>query len=119
MRRGPRGLGSPLSVRLRPAPAVPQVGQSQDRVAPQHPRAGVAHDHLYAAAQCRLIAVDRAGGAAGLVGPKRAAVQPAESVFEQFLAVRAKRPGGTGRVVRATVEGEHGSQRTFLAGDAG
>ena len=56
----------------------------------QHPRTGIPHDHPGTRSLPRLVTVDRAVGAGGLIGAVRAFFEPCVGVVEEFLAIRAQ-----------------------------
>ena len=56
----------------------------------QHPRSGPPHDHAYAPAHLRTVAVDRAFLASGLGVAELAPFETAESVVTEFLALGAQ-----------------------------
>ena len=78
----------------------------------QHARSGKAHDLAHLLAQGRLVAVDRAAGAGGLIRMVGAAVDALGGVGEQCLAFRAQ---GGRAMMCAAVELEHGMDGAFFA----
>lgn len=56
----------------------------------QHPWSSPTHDHAYAPAHLRTVAVDRAFLASGLGGTELAPFEAVESVVTEFLALGAQ-----------------------------
>src|ERR1039458_1307104 len=64
--------------------------QAQNRMPPQHARAGITHHRLDLFTPRALIAMDRALDADGLLHPKPAPLQPDGSIIQKPLTLRAK-----------------------------
>jgi hypothetical protein len=106
------------------AKAVEPMAQAQDRMPPQHARAGITHHRSDLLAPGTLIAVNRTLGAKGFSGPKPAALQPGGGIIQQPLTLRAKRRPGSMMDVAVTANAmrtEQGrgcrSARSPAAGD--
>ena len=74
---------------LDPPRLVHEVRERQPRMPQHHARPRIPHDVARQFARLWLVAVDRAPGAGGFLGPVRTFLQPALRVIQEPLAVRA------------------------------
>lgn len=81
---------------------------------PQHARAGVTHHRFDLLAPGRLIAMDRALDADGLLHPKLASLQPDGGIIQKLPALRAK--SGLGIVMALAVTVNHRRNRLPFPG---
>lgn len=88
-REGMTGLKGSADSFRRGSQSIPPVAKAEERMFPEHARAGVTHHdaHLFAAAF--LIAVHRAFGAGWLFRAELAAIQSDARVVQEALAFRA------------------------------
>jgi len=90
------------------------VGNSEQGVAKQHSRTGVAHDFASFCFSLWLVAVYRAVGAGRFVVAIRTLLQPALGVVQKLSAACAQFPFGL--VVVAAVDADHLRHRQLLSG---
>lgn len=83
-------LGCLSDFRVWFAVASDQVSRSRQRGRNQHARAGKAHDTADALAHLRTVAVHRASAAGRFIRLKSAALNAAQGVIPQGLAIRAQ-----------------------------
>lgn len=107
---------SPLSGSASAAQAIPPVKETQDRVEPKHPRAGIAHDLLYLFAALALVTMDRAFRARRLVLAEAAPFQADGGIRQQPLAFRTKVTRAP--VAVAAITADHGDEGFPLPPDA-
>ncbi len=103
----------PHRTRRRTTATVEQVPDGQDRVPPQHPRTGKPHHRPGSIALRRLVAMDRAAGAGGLLLAEGTAFEPLPSIVEQFGALGAE--FASAAVMPTAIDADHCEDRPKFA----
>src|ERR1035441_1040001 len=98
------------------AGAIEPVAQAQNRVPPQHARPRVTHHGFDLFAPRRLIAMDRALHADGLLRPEPAPLQSEGSIIQKPLTLPAR--GLPGVVMALAVTANHRGNRLEFASQA-
>lgn len=99
------------------AKAIQLVGNGEQRMAKQHPRAGISHDRPGLSLASRLVAVNRAVGAGRLVFPVRTLFEPQLGIVEELLA-RVAQHIARDIVMSGAIHADHLAHGQALAGEA-